>query len=502
MPEFISRRRFTSAVGGAFVAVAGAPTLGRAWAVDPDATSASTTLGAAQYGWKSVKIGGGGFVDGIIFNQSQANLIYARTDIGGAYRWDQTNSAWIPLLDWVGWDNWSYNGVVSLATDAVDPNRVYAAVGMYTNSWDPNHGAVLRSSDKGATWQATQLPFKLGGNMPGRGMGERLAMDPNKDSVLYLGTPSGNGLWRSTDSGATWAKVTNFPNPGNYVADPSDTSGYQSDNQGIVWVTFDKSTSSSGATTKGVYVGVADKEQHRLPLAPTAAPPGRLSPAQPTGYIAHKGVLDPVNGFLYIATSDTGGPYDGGKGAGVAVRTATGTWTNISPVRPARDTYYGYSGLTVDRKHPGTIMVTDYSSWWPDTQIFRSTDSGATWTRAWDFTSYPDRSRPLHHGHLVGAVADLRGQPFAAGGHPEARLDDRVTRNRPVRLRPDDVRHRSHALRHQQPHRLGLRREDHPQADGGRDSRRPRSQELISPPSGAHLLSARSGTSAASSTTT
>ena len=60
---------------------------------------------------------------------------------------------------------------------------------MYTNSWDPNNGAILRSTDKGATWQATALPFKLGGNMPGRGMGERLAVDPNRNSVLYFGAP-------------------------------------------------------------------------------------------------------------------------------------------------------------------------------------------------------------------------------------------------------------------------------------------------------------------------
>lgn len=37
-------------------------------------------------------------------------------------------------------------------------------------------------------------------------------------------------------------------------------------------------------------------------------------------------------------------------------------------------------------------MATAYSSWWPDTQIFRSTDSGGTWTKAWDYTSYPNRS--------------------------------------------------------------------------------------------------------------
>ncbi|GAA4951919.1 hypothetical protein GCM10023238_17860 [Streptomyces heliomycini] len=55
------------------------------------------------------------------------------------------------------------------------------------------------------------------------------------------------------------------------------------------------------------------------------------------------------------------------------------------------DTYYGFSGLTVDRQNPGTVMATAYSSWWPDTQIFRSTDSGGTWTQAWSYTSYPNR---------------------------------------------------------------------------------------------------------------
>ena len=43
---------------------------------------------------------------------------------------------------------------------------------MYTNSWDPNNGQIMRSSDYGKTWAVTKLPFKVGGNMPGRGMGE------------------------------------------------------------------------------------------------------------------------------------------------------------------------------------------------------------------------------------------------------------------------------------------------------------------------------------------
>ncbi|MFF8997627.1 cellulose binding domain-containing protein [Streptomyces achromogenes] len=352
------------------------------------ATSAAP-LAADTYTWKNARIDGGGFVPGIVFNRTEKNLAYARTDIGGAYRWQQSTKTWTPLLDSVGWNEWGHTGVVSLASDPVQPDKVYAAVGTYTNSWDPTGGAVLRSADRGASWQKTDLPFKLGGNMPGRGMGERLAVDPNRDSVLYLGAPSGKGLWRSTDSGVTWSQVTSFPNPGNYQQDPTDTSGYASDNQGIVWVTFDESTGTSGSATKTIYVGVADKDNAVYRSTDAGATWTRLA-GQPTGYLAHKGVLDAVNGYLYLAYSDKGGPYDGGKGRLMRYATATGTWTDISPVAEA-DTYYGFSGLTVDRQHPSTLMATAYSSWWPDTQLFRSTDSGATWTKAWDYTSYPNR---------------------------------------------------------------------------------------------------------------
>ncbi|SDZ40061.1 Cellulose binding domain-containing protein [Micromonospora pattaloongensis] len=371
-------------VAAAGIAVAVQATVGTA----PPAAAAA----AEPYSWRNVRIDGGGFVPGIVFNPTERNLVYARTDIGGAYRWDQANQFWTPLLDHVGWDRWGYNGVVSLAADPVQTNRVYVAAGMYTNSWDPNNGAILRSADKGATWQTTELPFKLGGNMPGRGMGERLAVDPNRNSILYLGAPSGNGLWRSTDHGATWSKVTNFPNPGNYVADPSDPNGYGSDNQGVVWVTFDKRTGSAGTATQTIYVGVADKQNTVYRTTNGGTSWERLA-GQPTGYLAHKGVLDTVGGYLYIATSDTGGPYDGGKGDVWKYHTATGAWTQISPIpSSSADDYFGYSGLTIDRQNPNTIMVATQVSWWPDVIFFRSRDGGATWSRIWEFSSYPTRT--------------------------------------------------------------------------------------------------------------
>ena len=91
----------------------------------------------------------------------------------------------------------------SLATDPVEPNRLYIAAGTYTNDWQSINAAILRSTNYGKSFKRTDLPFKLGGNMPGRSMGERLVIDPNQNSIVYFRRPewerslAERGLWRN-----------------------------------------------------------------------------------------------------------------------------------------------------------------------------------------------------------------------------------------------------------------------------------------------------------------
>ena len=65
------------------------------------ATGTARADNEQRYRWRNVEIVGGGYVPGIVFNQSEPDLVYARTDIGGAYRWDPHTNRWKPLLDWV-----------------------------------------------------------------------------------------------------------------------------------------------------------------------------------------------------------------------------------------------------------------------------------------------------------------------------------------------------------------------------------------------------------------
>ena len=347
---------------------------------------------AQTYAWKNVKIGAGGFVSGLIFNPAQSNQLYARTDVGGAYRLDAATNSWTPLTDFLGQDDENYSGVLSMACDPNDVNRVYMATGLYTQSWAGN-GAVFSSADKGNTWTKHNLAFKLGGNEDGRNSGERLAVDPNKGNILFLGS-SKNGLWQSADYGSSWSQVSSFP--------LSTFSG-----AGVSFVLFDKSTGTAGNATQTIYVGIMQTGSANLYKSTDGgltwnAVSGALNSLMPM-----QGVLA-SNGNMYITYSDVAGPNGISTGAVYKLNTSTGVWTSLTLPSGGG----GYSGVSVDANNPDIILVSTIDRWWPRDEIFRSTDGGSTWTGLLGSATWDHTSAPYTSGHTAHWIADVEIDPY------------------------------------------------------------------------------------------
>ncbi|WP_405868967.1 1,4-beta-glucanase [Streptomyces sp. NBC_00005] len=335
-----------------------------------------------SYRWRNAVIGGTGFVTGVLFHPSVRGLAYARTDIGGAYRWDDRAARWTPLIDHFDSDDWNLLGVEAMAVDAVHPDRLYLAVGTYAQSWAGN-GAVLRSDDRGASWTRTDLMVKLGANEDGRGAGERLLVDPRDSDTLWLGTRH-DGLLKSTDRGATWAAAGDFP------GSPS-ASG-----QGVTLLV---------AAGRTLYAGWGDSDGTSPNLYRTAdGSTWEAVPGQPAGTSAKvpiRAAYDCLTRELYLTYANAPGPNGQSDGSVHKLATVRGKWTEVTPVKPGGTTSdgssdtFGYGGVAVDARRPGTVVVSTNNRWADTDTLYRTTDGGRTWTSLKDAAVFDVSETPF-----------------------------------------------------------------------------------------------------------
>ncbi len=190
------------------------------------------------------EISGGGYagigrINCVAFHPSDNQTFWVGTANGGIWKTTDGGTTWDVLN----------NGTAVLAvsdiiipSDYVNSNTIYIATGD-RDHWDSNSVGVLKSTDGGVMWNATDLTYSVANGK----MVNKLIIDPNdnqtilaatKDGVykttdggdnwntqltgerfidleykpgdfntLYGGTRYGGEIWRSTDGGATWTQI-------------------------------------------------------------------------------------------------------------------------------------------------------------------------------------------------------------------------------------------------------------------------------------------------------
>jgi 2-keto-3-deoxy-6-phosphogluconate aldolase len=395
-----------------------------------DSVSLTVTAGPPpSYAWTNVKVVAGGYVTGLYFHPTTQNLMYARTDVGGAYRWGPNDTQWVPLLDWTTRSNWWQIGVEAIGLDPTNANNLYIAVGMYAaENWDGN-GAMLVSTDQGNTFTTVPLPFKNGSNDNGRNTGERIAVDPNLPATVYFGTRLA-GLQISTNSGAAWTQVIGLP-----VTTTNNGSG-------VVSVLPVQASGSSGTATPAIYAAVAGTGMSGDPVglyvttkggsasstfAPVSGQPSSVGAATPLAPL--HAVLGP-NGAIYVLYGDQQGPGSMNASQLWKFQPTVGTWTSGTWTRITLpnatltiDNSNGYGGLAVDPSHAGVLLLGTLDQYWPTGDvIYRSSDDGTTWR---DVSSLKNPGNPsmspnlaTHDDSLSPWLAFGETSPTEANGTP------------------------------------------------------------------------------------
>ena len=93
------------------------------------AAAAFSQAATAEFNWSNVSMGGGGFVSAVIASPVDKGLFYARTDVGGAYRWNESTARWESMMDWVDVSERGLLGIEAIAVDPVESGVVYMVAG-------------------------------------------------------------------------------------------------------------------------------------------------------------------------------------------------------------------------------------------------------------------------------------------------------------------------------------------------------------------------------------
>jgi len=245
--------------------------------------SSSTNTSGSGNSWNQLRIGAGGNLTGSSI--SSDNTYVVRTDTYGAYIWNPSattpqgngggNGAWQQLINsssmppsFVDSAQLYSQGIYEIQVAYSNSSIMYMMYIMAQRRTYPPNSTVYRSTNKGATWTVTNFPpvpnqTAAYPNDQYRFWGQKMAVDPNDPNTVYVGTV-GKGLWKTSDGGSSWTRLTNFPststgagitgmlvNPGNgseVFAASYGNGTYHSTDGGSTWTQLTAGTGPANVT--------------------------------------------------------------------------------------------------------------------------------------------------------------------------------------------------------------------------------------------------------------
>ena len=150
-----------------------------------------------EHGWGDME--NAGRTSAVAVDPRDNRVLYAAAASGGLWKSSDYGKSWTAIADFQA--SLSYG---ALAIDPFNPDILYAGSGEAHYSLDSFHGAgLLRSMDAGKTWELLGSDVFLGQRFT------RIVCNPKRPGLIYAATTI--GVFRSSDSGATWVKVLDGP---------------------------------------------------------------------------------------------------------------------------------------------------------------------------------------------------------------------------------------------------------------------------------------------------
>ena len=321
----------------------------------PTLSAAADSTLMAGYRWRNIGPDRGGRSIGASGVKGRPNEAYFGATGGGLWKTTDGGETWRPITD----GQVKSASVGAVAVSETNPDLVFIGMGetAIRGNIMPGDG-VYRSTDAGATWKHVGFSESHGIS--------KIRIHPTNPAIVFVASfgkysvPSPErGVFKSTDGGNTWKKVL-----------------FRDDRTGAIDIAFDR------ANPNVLYAALW--EAYRKEYQMSSGGPGSglfkstdggetwteitRNPGLPPGLIGRIGVATTAansNRVYALVENDSGGLFksdDAGK-----------TWTPMNYSRSIRQRAFYYTHLFADHKNADVVYA-------QNTSIFRSTDGGKTLT--------------------------------------------------------------------------------------------------------------------------